>query len=114
MTATTKDALEIENWSRALERQGSDFPRINSFKGLFGHCLAASGSIECVASLLQFDQGKLYGNTNCEDIHPEIVNRIDSNKIPQETITYRPKILAKASFGFGDVNACVIFKAFND
>jgi len=114
LTATTKDALEIENWSKALGRQGGDFPYINSFKGLFGHCLAASGSMECVASLLQFEQGKLFGNVNCEDIHPEIVNQVDSDKIPQKTIVHEPKILAKASFGFGDVNACVIFKRFND
>jgi 3-oxoacyl-(acyl-carrier-protein) synthase len=45
-------------------------------------------------------------------VHPEIKALIAEDKIPQETIAYRPKIIAKASFGFGDVNACVIFKAF--
>lgn len=114
LTATTKDSLEIENWSKALGRRGNDFPYINSFKGLFGHCLAASGSIECVGTLLQFEQQKLFGNMNCEDIHPEIENTIGKNKIPHKTMDYRPEIIAKASFGFGDVNACVIFRRFND
>ena len=43
LTATSKDALEIENWSKALNRQGDDFPYINSLKSMVGHCLAAAG-----------------------------------------------------------------------
>lgn len=114
LTATSKDVLEITNWSEALERSGMDFPYVNSFKGLFGHCLAASGSIECVAAVLQFKNGQVFGNTNCEDLHPEIEQMAASVKVPKKTIDYKPKILAKASFGFGDVNACIIFKAIND
>ncbi len=114
LTATSKDALEIQNWSEALELSGADFPYINSFKGLFGHCLAAAGSIECVGSLLQFVEGQVFGNVNCEDVHPEIEKYISSSRIPTKSEKYIPKIIAKASFGFGDVNACVIFSAFND
>ena len=113
LTATAKDALEIENWSQALERNGKDFPLINSFKGLFGHCLSAAGSIECVASVLQFHLNKVFGNANCEDLHPDIEKLLPTERIPKSTIDYRPNILAKASFGFGDVNACVIFKRVN-
>ncbi|WP_209400487.1 beta-ketoacyl synthase [Pseudozobellia sp. WGM2] len=113
LTATAKDALEIENWSQALERNGKDFPIINSFKGLFGHCLSAAGSIECVASVLQFQLNKVFGNANCEDLHPDIEKLLPTGRIPKSTIDYRPNILAKASFGFGDVNACVIFKRVN-
>ncbi|MBT2160561.1 beta-ketoacyl-[acyl-carrier-protein] synthase family protein [Zobellia barbeyronii] len=114
LTATSKDALEIANWSAALGRSGSDFPYINSFKGLFGHCLSAAGSIECVASVLQFNRSQVFGNLNCKDLHPEITDIITSDRIPQKTIKYQPTILAKASFGFGDVNACVIFKRYTD
>ncbi|MGB5553755.1 MAG: beta-ketoacyl-[acyl-carrier-protein] synthase family protein [Flavobacteriaceae bacterium] len=114
LTATTKDATEIHNWSTALERSGSDFPYVNSFKSLFGHCLAAAGSIESVATVLQFKTEQVFGNVNCEDVNPEILEIIDISRIPQKTIPYRPKIVAQASFGFGDVNACVIFSAFKD
>jgi len=114
LTATAKDPVEIENWSKALGRVGEDFPYINSFKGLFGHCLAASGSIECVGAVLQISNKQIYGNTNCEDLHPEISQIIDPSKVPQQTLGIAPKVVAKASFGFGDVNACVIFKQFND
>ncbi|MBZ4035482.1 beta-ketoacyl-[acyl-carrier-protein] synthase family protein [Flavobacterium sp. 17A] len=112
LTATTKDSLEIENWTRALERKGADFPYINSLKSLTGHCLSASGSIESVASVLQLHEGFLFGNINCEDLHPEISALIDPSKVLLETKNTNPKIIAKASFGFGDVNACILFKKF--
>jgi 3-oxoacyl-[acyl-carrier-protein] synthase-1 len=110
LTATAKDALEIENWTLALNRSGSDFPYINSLKSLTGHCISAAGSIECVASVLQIYESFIFPNINCEDLNPEISNLIDSNKIPQVIIEKDINILAKANFGFGDVNACIIFK----
>ncbi len=112
LTATSKDAEEIRNWSEALGCSGKDFPYINSTKGMVGHCLAAAGSVECVASLLQYREGVVFGNRNSEDIHPNILELVDASRIPQKTIVYRPKIIAKASFGFGDVNACIIFKEY--
>ena len=114
LTATTKDPAEIKNWSQALELSGTSFPYINSFKSTLGHCLAAAGSIECVATLLQFKTKRIFGNVNSEDLHPEIEHLVARSRIPEHSINYEPKILAKASFGFGDVNACVIFKAFDD
>ena len=112
LTATAKDVMEIKNWSAALGRKGSNFPYINSFKSTIGHCLAAAGSIECVGVVLQIKEGVIFGNVNCEDLHPGITDVIAEAKIPQKTIPFNPKIIAKASFGFGDVNACVIFSAF--
>ena len=113
LTATTKDPLEIRNWSKALGRHGNSFPYVNSFKGHFGHCLAASGSLECAGAVLQFREEMVFGNVNCEDLHPEIGEIVDPEKVPVQSVTFRPKIIAKASFGFGDVNACVIFRGYN-
>jgi len=113
LTATTKDALEIENWKAALQLPADDFPYINSLKGMIGHCIAASGSIECVASILELSEDFIFPNINCEDLNPEITALIDAKCIPQ-TVIYQPiNILAKASFGFGDINACIIFKKYN-
>jgi 3-oxoacyl-[acyl-carrier-protein] synthase I len=114
LTATTKDSLEIENWTKALKRNGNNFPYINSLKSMTGHCLSAAGSIESVATVLQLYEGFLFGNTNCEDLHPEITALIDASKIPLKTINTDLTIIAKASFGFGDVNACVLFKKFEN
>ena len=112
LTATSKDSLEIENWTKALNRSGADFPYINSLKSLVGHCLSAAGSIESVASILQIHKNFIFPNINCEDLNPEITKLIGSSKIPQRLIKHEVKIVAKASFGFGDVNGCVIFKKF--
>ncbi|MDP5107184.1 MAG: beta-ketoacyl-[acyl-carrier-protein] synthase family protein [Polaribacter sp.] len=112
LTATSKDSLEIENWTKALQRNGDDFPYINSLKSMIGHCLAASGAIESVASVLQIKEQFIFPNINCEDIHPEISALISLDKIPTTMIAKNINIVAKASFGFGDVNACVIFKKY--
>ena len=110
LTATIKDPLEIENWAKALDRKGSDFPFINSIKSQIGHCLAAAGAIECVATVLQLKEQFIFPNINCEDLHPEIKALVSEEKIPLQKIEQNINIIAKASFGFGDVNACVIFK----
>ncbi len=114
LTATAKDAFEIENWTEALGRKGKDFPLINSLKGMTGHCLSAAGSIECVATVLQLYHGFVFGNSNCTDLHPEIAAMIDPSRIPLLQVDVKPYIIAKASFGFGDVNACLIFKKIDN
>ena len=111
LTATIKDPVEIRNWSEALGVSGDDFPYINSFKSTVGHGLAAAGSIECVGSVLQFTRGEIFCNPNSEDLHEEISEMVPRSRIPLTTLATKPKIIAKASFGFGDVNACVIFSA---
>lgn len=114
LTATSKDSLEIENWSNALARKGIHFPYINSLKSMVGHCLSAAGSVESVASVLQLYQGFIFPNINAEDLHPEITNTIDAAKIPRQLIEKEFDIIVKASFGFGDVNGCVVFKKYKD
>lgn len=112
LTATSKDSLEIENWTKALGRKGTDFPHINSLKSMVGHCLAAAGSIECVATVLQIKEQFLFPNINCEDVHPEILELIDEERIPRTVLEMPIQVAIKASFGFGDVNGCVLFKRY--
>jgi 3-oxoacyl-(acyl-carrier-protein) synthase len=112
LTATSKDSLEIKNWTEALGLAGHDFPYINSLKSTVGHCLSAAGSIESIATVLQLHQGFIFPNRNCSDIHPEITAMIHSSKIPQQLLVNDITIAIKASFGFGDVNACVVFKKY--
>lgn len=112
LTATSKDSLEVKNWTEALNRKGTDFPFINSLKSTVGHCLSAAGSIESVASVLQIYHGFVFPNKNCEDLNPEITKLISETKIPMQLIELEINIMAKASFGFGDVNGCVIFKKY--
>ncbi|WGK64468.1 beta-ketoacyl-[acyl-carrier-protein] synthase family protein [Croceiramulus getboli] len=112
LTATSKDSTEIKNWCEALNRRGQEFPMINSLKGMTGHCLAAAGSIECVATVLQIHEQYVFGNVNCDVLHPEIEEWIAKDRVPTQTQTQALNLVAKASFGFGDVNCCVLFKKF--
>ncbi|WP_339656855.1 beta-ketoacyl-[acyl-carrier-protein] synthase family protein [Flavobacterium frigidarium] len=112
LTATTKDGFEIENWSQALGLKKDSFPYINSLKSMIGHCLSAAGSIESVASVLQIHENFVFPSINCEDLHPEVTAIIDANKVPQKLIEMPVNIVVKASFGFGDVNGCIVFKKF--
>jgi 3-oxoacyl-[acyl-carrier-protein] synthase-1 len=112
LTATSKDFTEIDNWSKALNLKGNDFPYVNSLKSMVGHCLSASGAIESVASVLQVYHNFIFPNINCEDLNEKITALISEDKIPQNLIEKEVNIVAKASFGFGDVNACLVFKKF--
>ena len=112
LTATIKDPVEIENWTKALGRKGKEFPIINSLKSMVGHCLAAAASIENVATVLQLKHQFIFPNINCEEVHPDILKLISKEKIPTIMTPKKLNIIAKASFGFGDVNGCIIFKRY--
>ena len=112
LTATSKDSLEILNWCEALDLRGTNFPFINSLKSQVGHCLSASGSIESVAAVLQLYHNFIAPNINCDDLNEEICALISKDKIPTIAIEKMLNIVIKASFGFGDVNGCVVFKKY--
>jgi 3-oxoacyl-(acyl-carrier-protein) synthase len=111
LTATMADPMEVANWRRALECQPEDFPLLQSTKSLIGHALGAAGGIECVASVLQLHKGFVHGSLNCEDLHPELA--AFSRSVVHKSLDKQPRVLAKSSFGFGDVNGCVIFRKWN-
>lgn len=113
LTATYADPMEVKNWAEALERTPDNFPYINATKSLIGHCLGAAGAIESVASVLQVYRGFVHPSINSEDVHPDIAPY--AAKIPQTCVEFPElKYLAKAGFGFGDVNSCIIFKKWEE
>src|SRR5262249_18015983 len=106
LTGTFADPVEVTNWAAALDRRPDTFPCINSTKSLLGHGLGAAGGLECVAVALQLHHGFVHGSLNCEDLHPQLADFAAS--VPHGTIEPRRlRIIAKSSFGFGDVNGCV-------
>lgn len=113
LTATYADPHEVRNWAEALERNPENFPYIQSTKSLIGHCLGAAGAVESVAVVLELYKGFLHPSINCEDVHPDIEKF--AQKIPQKCLEFPElKIIAKAGFGFGDVNSCIIFKKWEE
>jgi len=113
LTATNADRQEIQNWSEALHLSGPDFPLINSLKSMVGHCLTAAGAIESVATILQIAHKFIHPNINLDDPNPEITSIISKDCLPVKMIKKEVNIVAKANFGFGDINSCLIFSKFN-
>jgi 3-oxoacyl-(acyl-carrier-protein) synthase len=97
----------MSNWRCALELPEDRFPYVNAPKSLFGHALGASGAIESVAAVLQLARGFIHPSRNCEDIHPRL--EWAAPRIPSCAIDRPVNVVAKASFGFGDVNSCILF-----
>ena len=109
LTATGADPSEISSWAKALGREPGDLPRVTATKGLVGHTLGAAGALESVAAVLMLRGGFLHPCVNCEDVHPEIERFAAA--IPH-SLEEAPdlKVILKAGFGFGDVNACLAFR----
>lgn len=110
LTSTIGDVLEIENWHAVLNLEGDDFPYINSTKSMIGHCLGAAGAIELVTLILQMKEGIIHPSLNSEELHPEIAKLVSREKIPLSPVNKEINVAAKSSFGFGDVNSCLILR----
>ena len=113
LTATGADPREIGSWAAALHREPGNLPVITSTKSMIGHTLGAAGAIESVAAVLMLDGGFVHPSLNCEDVHPEIAPYADAiahecRELPDL------KVLIKAGFGFGDVNASLVLRKWED
>jgi 3-oxoacyl-(acyl-carrier-protein) synthase len=112
LTATGADPSEVESWSAALGRGAGDFPTLTATKSLIGHTLGAAGAVECVATVLMLAGRFAHPCRNSEDLHPSIEPFAAS--IPRSARELPDASVAiKAGFGFGDVNACVVFRTWN-
>jgi 3-oxoacyl-(acyl-carrier-protein) synthase len=113
LTATGADPAELSSWTRALECQPDALPPIVSTKSMVGHLLGAAGAVESVASILMLRGGFVHPSINCEDVHPEIEPYAAS--IPHEMWERADmRVMIKAGFGFGDVNACLVFRKWDE
>lgn len=113
LTSTGADPGEIHAWADALNRPPERFPTITATKSMTGHALGAAGAIETIASVLMVHHGFVHPCLNCEDLHPQL-------EAFRTAIPYRPedhpppRVLAKAGFGFGDVNACIVLRRWEE
>ncbi len=111
LTSTTADPREVGSWIKALELPLDKFPRIQSTKSMIGHTLGAAGALESAAVVDQLSAGYIHPSINSENVHPEI-RKVEAS-IPH-ALEERPlEYVIKASFGFGDVNGCLLFRRWN-
>ena len=103
-TSTMADAIETRAIKRVFGEQAFRIP-VSSTKSMTGHLLGAAGGIEAVFSVLALFHGILPPTINLDHADPAC----DLDYVPNKA---RPAAIHTAlsnSFGFGGVNACLIF-----
>ncbi|MDR7401895.1 MAG: beta-ketoacyl-ACP synthase II [Armatimonadota bacterium] len=78
---------------------------ISGTKAMHGHSLGATGAIEAAICLLALHHGYLPPTLNLEEPDPEC----DLDYIPHEGRMARVDYALSNSFGFGGINACLVF-----
>lgn len=104
-TSTMADAIESRAIKTVFGEQAYRIP-VSSTKSMTGHLLGAAGGIEAVFSILALFHGLLPPTINLENPDPAC----DLDYVPNKARPAAIKAALSNSFGFGGVNACLIFK----
>ncbi len=98
------DETEIE----AIKKTGLSNAVINATKSLTGHTLSAAGVIECIASLIQMNEGFYHPTCNLDNPIDADLNWVDNNlKIK------KAEYALSNSFGFGGINSAIVIRSKN-
>jgi 3-oxoacyl-[acyl-carrier-protein] synthase II len=104
-TSTMADAIETKAIKQVFGEQAYRIP-VSSTKSMTGHLLGAAGGIEAIFSILAIHHGLLPPTINLE--HPDPA--CDLDYVPNKVRPASPSVALSNSFGFGGVNACVLFR----
>jgi 3-oxoacyl-[acyl-carrier-protein] synthase II len=89
----------------ALGEHAGSVP-VSGTKGLYGHPLGASGAIEAAITILALRHGLLPATCNLVNLD----ERCELNVL-REPLASRPTAALSTSFGFGGMNAALVFRA---
>lgn len=101
------DAVEAAMFARLLG-ESADQVAISSTKGLSGHLLGAAGALEAAISLVALTTGVLPPNLPCDEPDPAAVGL---NLVREAGRRAPLRHVLSTSFGFGGVNAALVFRA---
>jgi 3-oxoacyl-[acyl-carrier-protein] synthase II len=104
-TSTFADKVETQAIKGVFGDRAYRIP-VSSTKSMTGHLLGAAGGIEAVFSLLAIHRGVVPPTINLEHPDPEC----DLDYVPGGAREVSVKVALSNSFGFGGVNACLLFK----
>lgn len=107
-TSTMADAIETRAIKAVFGELAGRIP-VSSPKSMTGHLLGAAGGIEAVFSVLAIHRGIIPPTINLENPDPEC----DLDYVPGKARPAAIRVGLSNSFGFGGVNACVIFRHMN-
>ena len=106
-TSTMADAIETRAIKQVFGDRAKHIP-VSSTKSMTGHLLGAAGGIEAVFSVLAIHRNLLQPTINLDHPDPEC----DLDYVPGKARPASVSVALSNSFGFGGVNACLLFKRF--
>jgi 3-oxoacyl-[acyl-carrier-protein] synthase II len=104
-TSTFADKVETMAIKQVFGQHAYRIP-VSSTKSMTGHLLGAAGGIEAAFSVLAIHRGLLPPTINLEHPDPEC----DLDYVPGRARETSVHVVLSNSFGFGGVNACLLFK----
>lgn len=104
-TSTFADRVETQVIKQVFGEYAYSIP-VSSTKSMTGHLLGAAGGIEAVFSILALNQGMIPPTVNLENPDPEC----DLDYVPNRARSCSLDIAISNAFGFGGVNACLVFR----
>lgn len=118
--ATSTHAGDIAEMLAVRRLLGASAPNawISATKGLTGHLLSGSGSLEAIFAVLSARDGVVPPMPNLQKMDPELskdgalLPKFPTGNKPHEWAQKR-RIAMKNSFGFGGSNAAVIFSNYD-
>jgi 3-oxoacyl-[acyl-carrier-protein] synthase II len=81
---------------------------VSSTKSMTGHMLGATGGVEAIFTILAMRDGILPPTINLDNPDPEC----DLDYVPHQSRTQKIEAALSNTFGFGGVNASLVFKKF--
>lgn len=101
------DAIETKAIKKVFGDYAYQIP-VSATKSMVGHLMGAAGGVEAIATLLTIKQGVIHPTINYEFPDPEC----DLDYVPDGPREQEVKTAMSISAGFGGVNCCLLFKAF--
>ena len=108
-TSTFADRVETQAIKKVFGEQAYSIP-VSSTKSMTGHLLGAAGGIEAVFSVLALQQGIIPPTINLDDPDPEC----DLDYVPNQSRACSFDVAISNAFGFGGVNACLMFRRWQE
>jgi 3-oxoacyl-[acyl-carrier-protein] synthase II len=101
------DLAEATAIARVFGEAAASIP-VTSFKGAFGHCMGASGSIETVNTLLALREGLIPPTRNFRTHDPDVPVQLDI--VAGEARATSAEYAIKNAFGLGGQNATLVLR----
>jgi 3-oxoacyl-[acyl-carrier-protein] synthase II len=108
-STVVNDVSETKAIKSALGEHSKKVP-ISSNKSMFGHLLGAAGAVEAIFTVLTIRDGIMPPTINYDTPDPEC----DLDYVPNIAREGQVNVALSNSFGFGGVNATLVFRRFKE